>query len=98
MKKIKDVSVYEIVDIINKKNLGKKIFLFVMGMLISAFAFNLFYEPYSVVPSGSGGLALLVTRFIDIDLSLIVFIINVILLLIGLIFMRNSFSILYHIY
>ena len=93
MKKIKDVSVYEIVDIINKKNLGNKMFLFVMGMLISALAFNLFYEPYNVVPSGSGGLALLVSNFIKLDLSLIVLIINVILLVIGLIFFGFGYAI-----
>lgn len=93
MKKIKDVTVYDIVDIINKKNLGKKIFLFVMGMLISAFAFNLFYEPYNVVPSGSGGLALLVSKFIKVDLSLIVLIINLILLLLGLLFFGYGYAV-----
>ena len=92
MKKIKNVTVYDIVDIINKKNLGKKIFLFVMGMLISALAFNLFYEPYNVVPSGSGGLALLVSKFIKIDLSLIVLIINLILLLLALLFFGYGYA------
>lgn len=93
MKKIKDVSVYEIIDIVNRKNLGKKIFLFVMGMLISAFAFNLFYEPYNVVPSGSGGLALLVSKFIKIDVSLIVLVINLILLLLGLLFFGYEYAV-----
>ena len=93
MKKIKDVTVNDIVDIINKRNLGMKIFLFVMGMLISALAFNLFYEPYNVVPSGSGGLALLVSKFIPVDLSLIVFVINIILLLIGLIFFGYGYAV-----
>jgi len=64
-----------------------------MGMLISAMAFNLFYEPYNVVPSGSGGLALLISNFIEIDLSLIVFIINIILLLIGLIFFGYGYAV-----
>jgi uncharacterized membrane-anchored protein YitT (DUF2179 family) len=93
MKKIKDVTVYDIVDIINKKHLGMKIFLFVIGMLISAFAFNLFYAPYNVVPSGSSGLSLLVSEFIKIDISLIVLIINIILLLIGLIFFNYEYAV-----
>lgn len=88
-----DVTVSDIVDIISKKNLGKKIFLFVMGMLISALAFNLFYEPYSVVPSGSSGFALLVSNFIKVDLSLIVLVINLILLLIGLLFFGYDYAV-----
>ena len=37
-----------------------------MGMLISALAFNLFFDPYDVIPTGSSGLALLISRFVDI--------------------------------
>lgn len=92
MKKLKDVKIHDIVDVINKKNFGKNIFLFVMGMLIAAFAFNLFYEPYSIVPSGSGGLALLVSKFIKVDLSLIVLVINLILLLLGLLFFGYDYA------
>ena len=71
---------------INRKYLGKKIFLFAMGMLISALAFNLFFNNFDVIPTGSSGLALLISKFIDVDISLIIFIVSLILLLLGLIF------------
>lgn len=77
--------VNKFLDELYKKNYGKKIFLFVMGMLISALAFNLFYRPYDVIPTGSSGLALLISNFIDFDVSIIIWIVCLFLLLLGLV-------------
>ena len=79
MNKGLDLRVSDIVDNLAKKNFGRNIFLFAMGMLISAFAFNLFFEPYNVIPVGSNGLVLILSNFIDIDVSLISLIISLVI-------------------
>ena len=79
-----DVS--KILDTLYKKNFGRNIFLFAMGMLISAMAFNLFFAPYNVIPTGSSGLAFLISTLTDIDVALVSFGISLILLIIGFIF------------
>lgn len=84
MMKLKEVNVSDIVDIIYKKNLGKNIFLFVMGMLGAAFAFNLFYEPYSVIPTGSSGLGLIISKVTNTDSSVVMLFLNLSLLVLGL--------------
>lgn len=65
---------------IDNKNTYKNFFMFVMGMLICAISINLFYKPYDVVTTGSTGFAILINKYIDIDLSLIVFVISSIML------------------
>ena len=73
-----------------KGNFWKRFFMFVMGMLVSALSFNLFYDKYDVVPTGSSGLALLVGQFINVDMSLII---SLICLLLGLIFFGYEYAI-----
>lgn len=92
MSKKVDLSVYELLDRISKKNLGLKIFYFSMGLLISAFAFNLFFEPYGVIPTGSSGLAYLISYVVDMDVALITLIVNLLLLIVGLIFFGYDYS------
>ena len=92
MIKINEVNINNIVDVINKRNLGKNIFLFAMGMLGSAMAFNLFYEPYNVIPTGSSGFVLLISNFVDIDTSLLVFFVNLFLLLLGLLVLGYDYA------
>ena len=69
-----------------KKNFMKNLWTFVCGVTISAFAFNLFYQRYNIVIGGGNGLSILLSNFIDVDISLIILVINLICLLIGLIF------------
>lgn len=76
-----------------KGNFWKRFFMFVMGMLVSALAFNLFYDTYDVVPTGSSGLALLIGQFVNIDMSLIILIISLVCLLLGLIFFGYEYAI-----
>lgn len=68
---------------LESKNVYKNFFLFVMGMAISAISVSVFYEPYDIVTVGSTGLAILITKFIDIDLSLMIFAISAITLVIS---------------
>ena len=92
MNKNNNLFVDELLERISKKNLGLKMFYFSMGLLISAFAFNLFFEPYGVIPTGSGGLAYLVAYVINSDVALITFIVNLILLFVGLIFFGYDYA------
>lgn len=86
------LTVSDIINNLEKKNFGRNIFLFAMGMLISALAFNLFFDPYDVIPTGSSGLALLISRFVDIDVALITFLISVLIFIIALIFFGWEYS------
>lgn len=92
MDKKSNLSLDELLERISKKNLGLKIFYFAMGLLISAFAFNLFFEPYGVIPTGSGGLGYLIAYVINSDVALITFIVNLILLFVGLIFFGYEYA------
>ena len=73
------------INILHKKNFGHNIFLFAMGMLVMAFAFNLFFDRYNVMPTGHNGLSLLIGEFLPINISLIILIVGLICLIIGLI-------------
>jgi len=88
-----DLSVSDIVYRLNKKNFGRNIFLFAIGMLISALAFNLFFEPYNVIPNGSGGFSYLIAYVMDFDISLVTLIVSLILMLLGLIFFGWDYGI-----
>jgi len=71
---------------LHKKNFLKNLIIFLFGVLLSAFAFNLFYQRYNVVAGGSTGLSILLNNFINVDISIILLVLNLICLLIGLIF------------
>ena len=92
MNKGLDLRVSDIIDNLAKKNFGRNIFLFAMGMLISALAFNLFFEPYNVIPVGSSGLVLILSNFIDMDISLISFLISLVILVIAFLFFGFDYS------
>ena len=71
---------------LNKKHFWKNLVLFLFGVMLSAFALNLFYQRYNVVAGGSTGLSILLSNFMDIDISLILLVLNLVCLIIGLIF------------
>lgn len=81
MKKINKIS--NKINDFSRKYLGRNIFLFSMGLLVSALAFNLFFEPYNVIPTGSGGLAFLLSELSGLDISLVTFMVSLLLLLVG---------------
>lgn len=92
MKKIENTRVSNILDTLYKKYFGRNLFLFVMGMLVSALAINLFFDPYNVIPTGSSGLAFLITEISGIELPTITFLISVIILLLGFIFFGFDYA------
>ena len=73
------------IGVLHKKNFGRNIFYFSMGMLITAFAFNLFFNRYGIMPTGHTGLSLLISNFIPINISLIILIVGLLCLILGLI-------------
>ena len=77
---------------LHKKNFGHNLFLFVMGMLIMAISFNLFFDRYDVIPTGSSGLALLLSDFFPINISLMIFIVSLVCLMLGLIFFGYEYA------
>lgn len=68
---------------LESKNVYENFFLFIMGLVVSAISVSVFYEPNDIVTSGSTGIAILITKFISIDLSLMIFVVCSILLVIG---------------
>ena len=58
---------------INDKNIYKNFCMFIIGMLFSSIAVSVFYQPNDVVTTGSTGLAIIISYYINVDLSLIVF-------------------------
>ena len=82
-----------ILEIINEKNLGERFFNLILGSLIGALAFNIFYAPYNVIPTGSTGFAFLLTQYINLDTAVMTLIVNLILLILGLIFYKKEYAI-----
>lgn len=70
-------------DILIKKNAYRNFFTYIMGVMIGGIAVSVLYAPYGIVTSGSTGIAILLTKVIDIDLSLMIFVVCAVLLVIG---------------
>ena len=83
LRRYNDVNLDVIIKNINSKNSYKNFFLFVMGMLIGAISVSVFYEPNDVVTNGSTGLAILISHYFNMDLSLIILLLSSILLMFG---------------
>ena len=87
---------FDLNDFLNdshKKHFLKNLLWFLVGVFLSAFAFNLFYQRYSIVVSGTTGLAGLLDNFIHVDISIIILILNLICLMIGLIFFGWEYAV-----
>ena len=79
---------------LNKKFL-KEFLMINIGVFLSAFAFSFFLDPHNIVCGGVGGIGTILshTIFKGVQTSIIVFVINMILLLIGLVFLGKEFFI-----
>lgn len=71
-----------IVDVVKKKNLGKRYIELILGCIIVAFAFNLFFLKYDIVCFGVSGIAIVLSEF-GINPSLFIMICNIFLLIIA---------------
>ncbi|MGN0169355.1 MAG: YitT family protein [Lachnospiraceae bacterium] len=74
------------------KNQAKTVLAVLMGNLIYAVAVQIFLVPSNIVTAGSTGLGLIVKNLLDIKLSTAVLGINIVLLLVGFIFLGRKFA------
>ena len=68
-----------------KSNFWNNLSNFFVGTFISAFAFNLFFNNYDIIPTGNSGFSLLISQYIPVDIAIIILIVGIICMLIGLI-------------
>lgn len=80
------------IGVIHKKHFGRNIFFFAMGMLITAFAFNLFFNKYGIMPTGHTGLSLLISKFVPVNISLIILVVGLMCLILGLIYFGFDYA------
>ena len=69
--------------IIKNKNAYYNLFLFIIGMALSAISVSVFYSPNEVVTTGSTGLAIILNKYLNIDLSLLVLCLSSMLLVLS---------------
>lgn len=78
---------------VHRKYFGRNLFLFICGVVISSITFNLFYQRYNIVVSGTSGLSVLISNYINFDISVILLILNLLCLMIGFIFFGWEYAV-----
>ena len=71
-----------IIENVKKKNIGKRYFMLIMGCLIVAIAFNLFFLRYNIVCFGISGLSIVLGEY-GVNPSIFIFAANAVLLIIS---------------
>lgn len=71
-----------IVDNIKRKNLGKRYLMLILGCLIVAFSFNLFFLRYDIVCFGVSGISIVLNEF-GVNPSLFILIANIVLMIVA---------------
>lgn len=71
-----------IVDMVKKKNIGKRYLMLILGCLIVAFSFNLFFLRYDIVCFGVSGISIVFNEF-GVNPSLFILISNIVLMIIA---------------
>jgi len=84
-RKMREKRVNKILETINKRNLVKRYVMLVLGCLIVAFAFNLFFLRYNIVCFGVSGVSIVISKWINP--SVFIMVSNIILLVIGYFFL-----------
>lgn len=70
----------------------KKTSLIILGNFLLAFGIVAFILPLEIISGGCTGIALIIRNFIEIDVSTVVFIINIFMFIIGYIVLGKEFS------
>ena len=78
-----------IIKSIYKEGRIKRTIFFILGIFISALAFNLFLKPMSIV-YGVGGLAIIINKYTEWDISLVMLVASLFLLILSFIFMGKE--------
>lgn len=74
---------FKILDQIYSKSSIKRHIQFIIGCLLIAISYNLFLVPNNIVAGGVGGLAIIVNYLINIDNSIFIFIVDILLLILS---------------
>ena len=74
--------VNRIVETVQKKNIPKRYFMLVMGCLIVAFTFNLFFLRYNIVCFGVSGISIVLSEF-GINSSMFILLANIVLMIVS---------------
>ena len=75
------------------KSLITSVLIVILGNMINALAIKLFLLPSGMITGGTTGIALTVTYFFDINMSLFILIFNIIMLLVGLVLLGRQFAV-----
>ncbi len=73
----------DIIKEVLKKHRLRRYFLLLIGLLLTAFAFNLFLLPNNIDFGGISGLSIIVTKFFPIEPSLFILIVSLLLLIVS---------------
>ena len=71
-----------IIEVVRKKNVGKRYFMLLMGCLIVAFSFNAFFLTYGIVCFGVSGISIVLSRF-GVNPSSFIMIANILLMILS---------------
>ncbi len=71
-----------IIEEVKRKNVGKRYFMLILGCLIVAFAFNLFFLRYNIVCFGISGLSIVLDKY-GVNPSVFIMVSNIVLLIIA---------------
>lgn len=82
----------EIISEIKRKDAPERYLLFIFGIFISTFSFNVFYNKYNIVTGGGTGLSIIFNHMYGIDESKFVFIIFGLLLILSFLLLGIKMS------
>lgn len=74
--------VNSIIAIVNKKNIGKRYLMLIVGTFIVAFSFNLFFLKYNLACFGVSGISIILNKF-GVDPSIFILIANILLMVLS---------------
>ena len=77
----------------NIKSLITSVLIVILGNMTYSLAIKLFLLPAGLITGGTTGIALTVTYFFDINMSLFILIFNIIMLIVGLVLLGRQFAI-----
>ena len=85
-KKFREKRIDKIIDAVNKRNLWKRYVMLLVGCLIVAFSFNLFFLRYNIVCFGVSGVSIVLSKF-GVNPSMFIMIANLFLIIISYFFL-----------
>ena len=85
--KNKDIKMMEY---INKKSYGKRLIEFILGCFIISLAYNIFIAPNALVPGGVGGIAIIVKHLFNLEYSIVILGLNIVLIICSYLFLGKE--------